>query len=99
LFDDPKAFDQWVDKYVRRLAAEDKSDIARSAAMEKVNPAYIPRNHLVEAALKAAASGDMAPFDKLLSMLTAPFDAREGAQDYASPAPETFGKHVTFCGT
>jgi serine/tyrosine/threonine adenylyltransferase len=99
LFDDPKAFDQWVDKYVRRLAAEDKSDIARAAAMEKVNPAYIPRNHLVEAALKAAASGDMAPFDKLLSMLTAPFDAREGAQDYASPAPEAFGKHVTFCGT
>jgi uncharacterized protein YdiU (UPF0061 family) len=99
LFADPADFDQWAKDYAARLAKEPGDAATRAAAMDAVNPAYIPRNHLVEEALDAARAGDMAPFDRLLAVLTDPFRVQEGAERYALGAPESFGKHVTFCGT
>ncbi|MDP3962144.1 MAG: YdiU family protein [Pseudorhodobacter sp.] len=69
------------------------------ARMAAVNPVYIPRNHLVEAALTAAGAGDMAPFEAMLAVITDPFTARPGLERYALPAPAGFGPYVTFCGT
>ncbi len=68
-------------------------------AMCRVNPAVIPRNHLVEAALQAATAGDMAPFDALLAEVQRPFDGAQGREGFALPAPDGFGTYVTFCGT
>jgi uncharacterized protein YdiU (UPF0061 family) len=68
-------------------------------AMDRVNPAYIPRNHLVEEALDAGVAGDLGPLGRLLDAVTAPFDERPGLERYAGPAPEDFGSYVTFCGT
>ena len=68
--------------------------------MDRVNPVYIPRNHLVEEALAAATGGDLAPLDRLLEAVTAPFDERPGLERYAEPAPQDFGAtYRTFCGT
>lgn len=69
------------------------------AAMRKVNPAIIPRNHLVEAALEAATAGEMAPFHALVAEIRRPFDSATGREGFALPAPEGFGDYVTFCGT
>ena len=69
------------------------------AAMCRVNPAVIPRNHLVEGALQAATAGDMAPFDALLAEVQRPFDGAQGREGLALPAPDGFGAYVTFCGT
>jgi uncharacterized protein YdiU (UPF0061 family) len=71
------------------------------AAMKRANPCYIPRNHLVEAALDAAVDrGDLAPFDRLLAVLEQPFDARPEDATYAEPAPtEITACYQTFCGT
>lgn len=69
------------------------------AAMRAVNPAIIPRNHLVEAALQAATEGDMAPFLALLAEVRRPFETATGREGFALPAPEGFGDYVTFCGT
>ncbi|MDP9433432.1 MAG: YdiU family protein [Actinomycetota bacterium] len=68
-------------------------------AMDRVNPAYIPRNHLVEEALEAGTAGDLQPLHRLLDVLAAPYDERPGLERYAEPAPETFGNYRTFCGT
>ena len=84
---------------VRRMAAEDLPGLARAQAMDAVNPLYIPRNHLVEAALQAAGKGDMDPFERLLAVLERPFDEQPGAAEFAGPAPEGFGPYTTFCGT
>ncbi len=65
----------------------------------KANPLYIPRNHLVEAALGAATEGDMAPFLALLERVQRPFTAVEGGEEYARPAPLNAPQIVTFCGT
>ena len=67
--------------------------------MDRVNPVYVPRNHIVEVALDAATAGDMGPFLELLDVVRAPFDERVGADAYALPAPDDFGPHRTFCGT
>lgn len=76
--------------------------------MLATNPVRIPRNHLVEDALSAAASGDLSPTHALLAAITDPFDTPERVcrgvdteEDlrYSSPAPETFGPYTTYCGT
>ncbi len=65
-------------------------------AMDRVNPVYIPRNHLVEEAL---AADDLAPLHRLVEAVSRPFDQRPGLERYAAPADESFGPYVTFCGT
>jgi uncharacterized protein YdiU (UPF0061 family) len=69
------------------------------ASMDRSNPIYIPRNHLVEEALTAATAGDLEPLQQLLTAVSAPFDERTGFERYATPAPEDFGDYRTFCGT
>lgn len=98
-FADPARFEAWAGKYRRRLAAEDIGAGQRADAMDRVNPVYVPRNHLVDAALTAAAEGDMAPFDRLSAVLATPFTVQNGAEAFAEPAPPDFGKFVTYCGT
>ena len=46
-----------------------------AAAMDAVNPVYIPRNHLVEEALDAATAGDLEPFERLLTVVSEPVPA------------------------
>jgi uncharacterized protein YdiU (UPF0061 family) len=67
--------------------------------MGRVNPVYIPRNHLVEEALTAATAGDLDSFSRLLAAVTAPFAERQGLERYAEAAPDDFGAYRTFCGT
>ena len=91
LFIDLVGFDGWL---ARWRALRPDADV-----MDRVNPIYIPRNHLVEEALTAATAGDLGPLEQLLAAVTAPYDERPGLDRYASPAPEDFGKYQTFCGT
>ncbi|WP_337062898.1 protein adenylyltransferase SelO [Kineococcus sp. G2] len=88
---DVDALDDWVGRW---RALEPDPD-----AMDRVNPLYTPRNHLVEEALTAATDGDLAPFEQLLDVVRAPFDERPGLERYAAPAPPDFGAYRTFCGT
>ena len=68
--------------------------------MRGINPAFIPRNHLVEAALNAAiAHGDFGPFEEMLGVLSRPYDDRPGAERYMEPPLESERVRQTFCGT
>ena len=58
---------------------------ARCSAMRRVNPAFIPRNHRVEAAIEAALGGDFAPFEQLHSALARPYDDQPAFAGYAEP--------------
>lgn len=88
---DLAAFDSWLARW--REAAPDAD------AMDRVNPIYIPRNHLVEEALAAATAGDTRPTEQLLAALSDPYSERLGLEKFAEPAPESFGPYRTFCGT
>jgi uncharacterized protein YdiU (UPF0061 family) len=91
LFINIAGFDDWMSRW-RALGPDAES-------MDRTNPIYIPRNHLVEEALTAATAGDLDPLARLLAAVTAPYDERPGLERYASPAPEDFGAYQTFCGT
>jgi serine/tyrosine/threonine adenylyltransferase len=99
LFAEPFAFDAWTERWQARLASDATAPEALAQAMNRVNPAYIPRNHKVEEALAAATAGDLDPFQALLDVLSRPFDERPGLEAYAAPAPSSFGAYRTFCGT
>jgi uncharacterized protein YdiU (UPF0061 family) len=98
-FAQPEAFDAWAAQWLDRLAADGRPVPEVAASMDAVNPVYVPRNHLVEAALEAATAGDLGPVTELVDVLRQPFTERPGLEAYAEPAPPTFGKYVTFCGT
>ena len=68
--------------------------------MQRVNPAFIPRNHKVEEALDAAVErSDLAPFRELLEVISRPFDEQPGREAYSQPAPLDGEPYQTFCGT
>lgn len=96
---DPLALQPWWNEWQARLAREPMDPMRRRAEMDRVNPAYVPRNHLTDAALAAAEGGDLAPFEELLGAVTRPFTQREGLERYAHGAPAGTPPHVTYCGT
>ncbi|MGF7161052.1 uncharacterized protein YdiU (UPF0061 family) [Rhodoligotrophos appendicifer] len=100
LFDEPSAFDSWYGRWLVRLRREARGISERQTAMRRVNPAYIPRNHLVEAALKAAVQeNDLKPFRMLLDVLARPYESFSEFEAYARPPQPSTIAYRTFCGT
>lgn len=100
LFDRADAFVQWIDRWRERLQQECSNDEERKARMRRVNPIYIPRNHLIEAAIRAAEDhGDLSVFHALHDVLRQPFDYRPGRDTYMQPPKPDEIVHQTFCGT
>ncbi|MEY4982041.1 MAG: hypothetical protein RIR62_307 [Pseudomonadota bacterium] len=93
LFADPAKLDAWLPRWRARLAPD------AALRLRAANPRIIPRNHKVEEALSAATAGDMAPFHALLAAIIRPFDDDPALDPYALPAPQGFGRYVTYCGT
>jgi uncharacterized protein YdiU (UPF0061 family) len=100
LFKSPESFDQWVIKWQARLAKETLSEDEHCAIMQSVNPAYIPRNHQVEAAIRAAEDhNDFSVFNALHEVLETPFELQTGKDKYLLPPKPEEIVHQTFCGT
>jgi uncharacterized protein YdiU (UPF0061 family) len=91
LFLDLAAIDDWLGRW---RALDPDPDL-----MDRTNPVYVPRNHLVEEALDAATAGDLDPVHRLVEVVRRPFEPRPGLERYAAPAPEDFGRYTTYCGT
>ena len=99
LFADSSDFDRWLPKWLARSEQEPATAADRADAMDRANPIYVPRNHLVEAALSAAQAGDLSVMDRLLGALEHPFSEINGFEDHALPAPAGSVPYTTFCGT
>jgi len=100
LFDQAESFSQWADKWRQRLRQESSDDDERKAMMRGVNPVYIPRNHLIEAAIRAAEDhGDFSVFHALHEVLQQPYDFQPGKEAYMQPPQPHEVVHKTFCGT
>ena len=89
----------WFGRWRERLTGEVINPAARAARMRRVNPAVIPRNHRVEAALEAAVNGDLEPFEGLLRVLASPWESNPQNLPYRSPPEPHETVHQTFCGT
>jgi uncharacterized protein YdiU (UPF0061 family) len=100
LFEDPASYDEWAGRWRSRLEEEPQEGAMRRASMQRVNPAFIPRNHCVEAVIQAAVEKqDFAPFEELLTVLSRPYEDQPRFASYAEPPPPDGRVYKTFCGT
>jgi len=90
----------WLPQWRARLARDPQGPAERGAAMRAVNPAVIPRNHRVEAALAAAVyEGDFGPFERLHAILASPYEVPPDAAAFMAPPAAVDPAYRTFCGT
>jgi uncharacterized protein YdiU (UPF0061 family) len=94
------AFAEWVTRWQARLARQPQSKESAAQLMLSHNPAVIPRNHRVEEALEAAVErGDFAPMNRLLDVLSKPYDDPPEPDVYHLPPAPSERVYQTFCGT
>jgi uncharacterized protein YdiU (UPF0061 family) len=100
LFDEPAQCDDWLVKWRERAGEDGLTDAVRQASMQSVNPVYIPRNHQIEAAIRAAEDqGDFSVFHVLHAVLQRPFTPQAGKDRYLLPPEPDEVVSQTFCGT
>jgi len=93
-------YEAWVTRWHKRLEHELHSRHAAAALMRAHNPAVIPRNHRVEAAINAAVQqNDFTPLEILLIVLSRPFDLKPEHAEYSAPPTPSERVLQTFCGT
>lgn len=100
LFSPGRALLEWLPTWKQRQDREASSVGERQARMLAANPAFIPRNHLIERAIgEAKDNNDLSLFHRLADRLAAPavYDARD--EDLALPARRDEQVLRTFCGT
>jgi len=99
LFLDRAAFDAWADTYRIRLRREGRTDMQRRAAMDRINPKFVLRNHLAELAIRAANQHDFSVTETLLNVLRRPFDEQQEHDGYAELPPDWAGGLEVSCSS
>ncbi|WP_242221360.1 protein adenylyltransferase SelO [Shinella zoogloeoides] len=100
LLADPAALGPWLALWRERLSRETAPPQTRAAAMRRVNPAFIPRNHKVEEALTEAVDhGDFSLFEALNAVLARPYEDQPAFSAFAGPPKPGEEVTATFCGT
>ncbi|SDS57377.1 Uncharacterized conserved protein YdiU, UPF0061 family [Halopseudomonas xinjiangensis] len=100
IFNLPEELEPWLERWQARLAQEDTSAAQRQQQMFERNPAFIPRNHLIEEVIAAAVErNDFSPFHQLVERLALPQTYAEADARYAMPPRPEEMVLQTFCGT
>ncbi len=93
-------FARWHERWQTRLDSQQESKDSAQQLMRSSNPALIPRNHRVEAALEAAVNqGDYSVMEQLLAALSHPYAYSPEQAEYAAPPAPSNRPYRTFCGT
>jgi serine/tyrosine/threonine adenylyltransferase len=90
--------DAWQQRWTARRARQPQSATESADLMRRHNPAFIPRNRLVEDALQAATAGDLSPMERLLDVLATPYDHERDLPAFRAADPSE-RPYRTFCGT
>lgn len=88
----------WYASWQHALQAAGITPHAAHTTMQTANPAIIPRNHQVHAALEAAENGNLQPTQQLLHALQQPYTSPQSTA-YTHPATADERVMHTFCGT
>jgi len=85
LFIEPQMFLAWSETYLNRLKSGDLG--AAGKRMLASNPKFVLRNHLCETAIQGAKAGDTSEIDRLMKLLSSPFEEHPGFESYADHPP------------
>lgn len=87
----------WLQKWAERIITEDRSSDERIAAMNRVNPAFIPRNWLVQEAIDEAHTGSFERIHRLMDLIRTPYEplgaAESGATDLSKWKRPEWARH------
>jgi protein adenylyltransferase len=86
----------WVRRYVARLLDEGRSDDARAAQMNAVNPKYVLRNYIAQLAIDRAEQGDGTLVNDLLELFRHPYDEQPERAELAQKRPD-WARHRPGC--
>jgi uncharacterized protein YdiU (UPF0061 family) len=86
LFIDQSAWVVWRNRYLSRLQSAPSE--AAIKQMLSINPKYVLRNHLAEAAIQKSKLGDHSEVETLFQLLQAPFDEQMQFDHYANLPPD-----------
>ncbi|ARU60152.1 hypothetical protein CBW65_03085 [Tumebacillus avium] len=92
-------FAEWIKQWNARRGRQQQSQEASHQLMRQSNPAVIPRNHRVEAALEFANKGDFSVLERLLVVLADPYAHTAEQAEYAAAPSASAAPYRTFCGT
>ena len=98
-FIDRAAIDQWFESYLSRIKLENTHDEERSALMNQVNPKFILRNHLAQNAIEKAQNDDFSEIEKLLRILSSPYEEQSEYEVYAKPPPPGINPVEVSCSS
>lgn len=99
LFIDRDNIDQWFADYLKRLQSEVICDKSRKELMNQINPKYILRNHLAQAAIEMAQQDDFSEIAILQQILSKPFDEQETFEAYSNPPPNDMERISVSCSS
>lgn len=100
LFINSAAITSWIGEWERYLEGAGVTPDQSMQRMRRVNPAYIPRNHRVEQAIRAAEDdGDYTLTHRLIEVLERPYEDQPEFHDYRTPPKPEEIVRQTFCGT
>jgi len=98
-FVDREGFDSWAEKYSARLTQQDQTDQQRRQSMNAVNPKYVLRNYMAQAAIEAAKQGDYSEVNLLLDILQSPYKEHPEAEKYAGLPPDWADQLSVSCSS
>jgi len=87
---------EWINEWIRHT--DDGARIDQQV-LRSVNPAFIPRNHRVEAMIVAATKGDFSLFEEFMEVLSKPYEDQPTHSAYTLPPEPDERVNQTFCGT
>ena len=96
---DRDGLDAWLALWRARLGAEGRPDAERQAAMRAVNPKYVLRNWIAEAAIRAAQGGNFTEVENVLACLAKPFDEQPEFERFAAPPPDWAAGLAVSCSS
>ena len=100
-FDNDEEPKDWLKKWKKSLKKE-KGNLDENVveSLNSINPIYIPRNHMIERAIREYQEDNTHKImDEMLEVTSNPFLDQENKKEYAIPAEEDEQVTQTFCGT
>lgn len=76
---------QWLECYRQRVQLDKLPQKERRERMNRVNPCYVLRAHLLNQAVDRAERGDFSELDRLLNLVQNPYEERSCMDDYRLP--------------
>ena len=98
-FKEEEKIKQWLSNWKVTLKELNLDSEKIVKKMDSINPIYIPRNHNVDKAIKAAYKDNLEPMNELLEALKNPFEENKKYSHLTVPPEEGEKVLQTFCGT